>query len=265
MSEDTLTQEEFDAKARRLKLTILENTASKLAQEGEAAKAQARLTSAVARTNEIAAAQGDRQETANLAADIYHQRYYFTEAIDPKSIKQCIQQCTYWANSKPGCDITIIFNCQGGEVFHGMMLVDFLRELVDRGHCVRIGTYGLAASMAGILLQAASPGHRYVGREAWTLIHEPSTTAQGTAAGMRDAAKFSTDMANRIRNIFLANARRALEGTGKTPMTEEEFDAKWQRQDWWLSSEQMLELGFADKIGSPLLAAPSAPETPVDV
>lgn len=216
-----------------------------------------RLAKAVATLNTINADQTQRQEMANLANDIYHQRHYFTADIDAKSVKDVIGLCTFWSNTNPGSDIQIIFNCQGGQLFFGMMLFDFITELKARGHKVIIGTYGLAASMAGILLQAASPGERYVGAESWMLIHEVSAGAQGSATKLRNEADFAKEVCARVRNIFLRNQALAIKAeTATEAMTEAGFDARWKNDDWWLSSEDMIRLGFADHVGFPVFNAP---------
>lgn len=204
--------------------------------------------------NEIGAAQTRRQEDANLSDDIHHQRYYFTDEIDGKTVRQCINRLTYWSNKTPGCDITLVFNSPGGSLFDGMMLFDFIQELKERGHRVLIGTYGMCASMAGILLQAGTV--RYVGKESWTLIHEMSTGAGGKASSVMDAAKLAERMGARMRTIFLENQAKAIaNGTANETMTAAEFDTRWERKDWWLSSDEMVSLGFADRIGSPILDA----------
>ena len=56
-----------------------------------------------------------------------------------------------------------------------MDLFDYIQELRRDGHYVTTSARGMAASMAGILLQAG--GHRVMGREAQVLIREVSSFA----------------------------------------------------------------------------------------
>lgn len=211
-----------------------------------------RTTQAIADMNEMQRDQARRSDELNKADDLWHERYQFTGKIDGKSVNECINRLTWWANSKPGCAITIIFNSPGGSFFEGMMLFDFIEELKGRGHKVIVGTYGLAASMAGILLQAGSV--RYVGAESWTMIHELSDGVQGSASVIADHAAFNTRLTERITNIFLKRSE------GK--ISRDDFIAGFNRKEWWLSSDDMLKYGFADYVGFPI-PEPELLDTPV--
>lgn len=225
---------------------ILNLTTEKLKIELDNLRLVGRTQAAVAAVNEFQADRMRRDEEMTKANDAFNQRYYFSEAIKSKSVHECIQLLTYWSNSRPGCDITVIFNSPGGSFFDGMMLFDFIEELKARGHKVIVGTYGMAASMAGILLQAGTI--RYVGAESWTLIHEISDGIQGSASQIADHSAFNNRLTERIKNIFMRRAKN---------ITADEFMANFNRKEWWLSSDDMKRYGFADNIGFPI------PETEV--
>jgi len=106
---------------------------------------------------------------------------------------------------------------------------------------------GMAASMAGILLQSAS--HRVVGREAWVLIHRAAFGAMGKSFEIEDRVEWVKRVEQRIIDIFAERAAQAKEaGTAEAPLTRAKIKKNWERKDWWLTSEECIRYGVADEI-----------------
>lgn len=191
--------------------------------------------------------QMKRQEEAALATDLFHQIYYFNDDVGERSVKNCMDRLTYWARVKPGSDIEVVFSSPGGSVFDGLQLFDFIQTIRRQGHRVTTSALGMAASMAGILLQAGS--ERVMAKESWLLIHEISTIAFGKASDIEDEAKFLKRIQARTIDIFMEGVVRATQaGTATKPMTRSKFADSWSRKDWWLSSDEALAAGFVDSI-----------------
>ena len=203
--------------------------------------------------------QMERQEEAALAQDAYHQLYFFDQPVSASSVGLCKERLTYWSRTKPGCNIEIIFSSPGGSLFDGLVLYDFLKVLQRPGtnvegeprvaHKITTGVLGLAASMAGILLQAGFP--RYMGKESYLMIHEMQFGAEGKQSDIEDAVAFGKMVGQRIINIFVEGQARALEaGTADTKkkMTKTQMTAAFKRKDWWLPSNEAFELGFIDEV-----------------
>jgi len=180
-----------------------------------------------------------------LTADEYHFTYTFNGVVSDASVKQCIAQLAIWARTVPECPIEIVFNSPGGEIISGMTLFDYIQVLRRKGHEITTITLGMAASMAGILLQAGSK--RIMGREAWLLIHEASFGSSGKIGEIEDTVKWVNAIQKRILHIFASRSK----------MTERQIAAKWKRTDWWINSDDALRLGFVDSI---LTADPALPD-----
>lgn len=202
-----------------------------------------------AETARIAADSSKRQEKVNLTGNHHHREFWFNDGVDESSVGDCVAQLAVWHRMDPECDMTVKINSPGGSVFDGMHLFDDVsayskREWDDRPlpkgtHHTTVVGRGMAASMGGILLQSFDT--RVIGPECWILIHEISTMAAGKLSEIREDSKFWDRVADRVADIFVRRSN------GK--ITRTQFKRKWDGKEWWLSSQEALELGFVDAIG----------------
>ena len=162
--------------------------------------------------------------------------YKFNESVSGASVTKCISTLSRWSRIRPGCDMEIVFNSPGGSVIDGFALYDFLTELKTRGHKITTVCRGMAASMAGILLQAGD--HRVMGAESVLLVHEISFGAGGKIGEVEDEVAFAKMLTQRVLRIF----------ERRTNLTARQIDARWKRKDWWLDSDLALKLGFVDEV-----------------
>lgn len=184
----------------------------------------------------IAADQAKRAERDELAADRHHHLYNFSKSVSEGTVRECINQLTNWSRKEPECEIEICFNSPGGSVVDGFALFDFIQVLRQRGHKVTTSALGMAASMAGILLQAGDT--RVMGAQSWLMIHEASFGAVGKIGEVEDTVEWVKRVQERILDIFAERSK----------MSRTAIKKKWTRKDWWLSSDEALELGFVDAI-----------------
>jgi ATP-dependent Clp endopeptidase proteolytic subunit ClpP len=179
-----------------------------------------------------------------LAGDSYHHVYRFQQEVDELSTSVCMSTLARWARMDPKCDMEIIFNSPGGSSIHGLALYDFLKDLTRKGHFIRTKSQGIAASMAGVLLQAGTV--RVMGRESWLLIHEASFGVGGKIGSVDDTVEWVRKMCDRMLDIF---SERAAEATHKPVKSVKAFIKKsWTRKDFWVSSDEALKYGFIDEI-----------------
>jgi len=219
--------------------------AAYFAAEVDQARADTRKLSAQAEYEEIQAEIERRNLNDVKAHDSLNFVFRFDFGVDSKSVAACISRMNIWRRQNPGQPITIIFTSPGGEVVAGMALFDYLTELRADGHYLTCIAHGIAASMAGILLQAGD--RRVVGKESWVLIHQVQASAMGSWGDLQDRMKWLDKVQDRILDIF---AHRSASVTGKSFAVQRRLFAKnWERTDWWLSSDECLELGVADEIG----------------
>lgn len=189
----------------------------------------------------------ERQEELEQAHDFYHRVYRFTSSVSETSVKECISRLVFWDRSEPECDISIIFASPGGSVIDGLILYDFIQELRQKGHKVTTSTFGWAASMAGILLQAGDK--RIMHKEAWILIHEISFGAGGSMGAVEDTVEWLKRIQDRVLNIFAARCKEAKEnGTATKALSKAQLEKGWRRKDWWISSDEALAFGLVDEI-----------------
>lgn len=182
-------------------------------------------------------AKKKRAEEEELASDKYNYLYSFDSAIGDSTVEACIKQLAEWDRLHPNCDIEIVFlGNPGGSIIPGLALFDYIRFLRSRGHHITTSTLGMAASMAGILLQAGNT--RIMAKESWLLIHEASFMAMGKVGEIEDTTDWVKRIMKRILKIF---AERSKLSVGQ-------ITRKWRRKDWWIDSDEAKNLGLVDEI-----------------
>jgi ATP-dependent Clp endopeptidase proteolytic subunit ClpP len=198
---------------------------------------EVRDSDAHARQTEIETHELERRYSEFQAGDHFNRVFRFTESVNEKSVSECMDTISRWArlSKEP---IEIIFFSPGGEIIQGMALFDFLQGIRALGIRLITGATGMAASMAGILLQAGD--HRWCGEQSWILIHRPSGAAMGSLFEIEDSLEWSKRLEERCMNIL----------TARSHLTKKDIATHWERKDWWLTSEEALEAGLVDEISN---------------
>ena len=221
-------------------------------KEAEARKmeAEARNTEALVRKNELEADKAaveltvkqmdltvkEEKRAREKAADDENFLYRFGSDVSGGSVTTCIKKLTEWSRLNPKCDMEIIFSSPGGSIIDGFELFDFMQHLRSKGHHLTTGTLGYAASMAGILLQAGDT--RWIGQQAWLMIHRASFGAYGKTFEIEDEVKFIKRIEERVLDIF----------TSRSNLTRNKIKRNWERKDWWISSEEGVDLQLVDEV-----------------
>lgn len=230
--ERQLTPREIDANIDKLQAQ-----ASQANAEAARALAEQKKLENEATLASIVVAREQRKETAELARNHYYHLYVFDTAVSSKSVEECMQKLAEWSRTEPDCDIEIIFNSPGGSIVDGMALFDFLGRMKNSGHKITTSTMGMAASMAGVLLQAGSV--RKMGPESWLLVHQAQFGAMGSFGEVEDQVEWVKKMQERILDIFASRSK----------ISKATIKRKWTRTNWWLDADEALECGFIDEIG----------------
>ena len=147
-----------------------------------------------------------------------------------------MKRLTEWHRINPKCDIEIIFSSPGGSIIDGFELFDHIQYLRYEGHHITTGSLGYAASMAGVLLQAGDV--RWIGHQAWMMIHRAAFGAWGKTFEVEDEVKFVKRIEERILDIF----------TSRSNLTRNRIKRNWDRKDWWISADEALELKLVDEV-----------------
>lgn len=240
-----LTNTVYNKPAELVAAEIREATlrGDKLQEEIALIRVDRQIKAADLRKSLTGARAAERSEQLSLSNDHYNRVLTFNDGVDEVSVGGAIGQLNAWERIYPdGADINIYLNSPGGSVTHGMDLFDRLGSMSRRNggkFNIRMTVRGMAASMGAILLQAAD--ERIIGPQATLMIHEISAGTYGKIGDIKDSVKFFELLCNQVVDIFMERS------DGK--ITREEFEKKWSRQDWYMSSAEAVNLGFADRIG----------------
>ena len=189
-------------------------------------------------------AEKQRAYDQGLANGFYHRVYTFGSAIKGESVSKCLETLSVWHRLYPNEPFTILLYSPGGELIPGLALFDGLKMHQRLGHEIHIRVMGYAASMAAIVLQAATK--RVIGRESLLLLHDLSGEARGSLPEMRDQTNFMAKIHDRIITIFME--RMASTPTATEHIDKVAFEDKWKRQEWWVSAPEAFALGLVDEV-----------------
>jgi ATP-dependent Clp endopeptidase proteolytic subunit ClpP len=214
------------------------------AKEAETRKSLAEAAKIEAETEKVKAEAGKaqleyhaehRKREKEMATDEENHLYRFSKDVNHNSVTACMSKLTQWHRQDPKCEIEIVFSSPGGSIIDGFELFDFIQEL-RVSHRVTTGSLGMAASMAGILLQAGT--HRWIGHQAWLMIHRAAFGAIGKTFEVEDEVKLVKRIEQRIVDIF----------TSRSKLTNQKIKRNWDRKDWWIDADECLDLGLVDEV-----------------
>ena len=134
--------------------------------------------------------------------------------------------------------VTLILNSSGGSVSDGFFLAHYLAHYSKP---LNIIVTGYAASMAAVILAGGGKNENII-RSCFPctygLIHDGYVAlAASETKTANDIMAFNDSMDKQIRQFFIDN----------TNITEEMYDSK-SRHQWFLSAQEMLDLGLVDRI-----------------
>lgn len=161
---------------------------------------------------------------------------YVNDAISGIRVDSWIDILQHWERRDPGEPIEITINSPGGSVLDGLALFDVILRLRRKGHHITTRGTGLIASMATILLQAGD--ERILDANSWFMIHEVSSGARGTVSEIEEQQAFTKRLNDRLMDILLE----------RSSLTKRQIQARTKKRDEWLSADEAVELGFADRV-----------------
>ena len=206
-------------------------------------QAEARKTEAEASKAEFEAhqAQMDHERSVasrrkELSIDEENHLYRFSGSVGEASVRKCITKLTEWSRLDSKCKMEIVFSSPGGSIIDGFELFDFIQDLRLAGHHITTGSLGMAASMAGILLQAGD--HRWIGHQCWLMIHRAAFGVIGKTYEIEDEVKLVKRIEGRILDIF----------TKRSKLSKLKIKRNWDRKDWWIDADECVIYGLVDEI-----------------
>lgn len=177
-------------------------------------------------------------ETYQYYKGLKERRIILNEGISSNIIETVILPLQEMDNDGSGEPIEIIMFSSGGDMFSGFALVDVIEKLKTP---TTIRIMGLAASMACLIAMAHAnnPNVRVVcSKYAVGLIHsgEISLGTQSANAA-RDFMEFNRRYDEIVKDYIITH----------THITEEIYN-KIERQEYWMTAQQMLDLGIVSEI-----------------
>ena len=225
-----------DCQKTKEELRKIEAETRKIEAEIRKLEAEATTSESYARLRTIEVERKEQEWRREKAGDNENMLYRFNTGVDKTHVNDCMLKLTQWSRRHPECDIEIVFSSGGGSIIDGFVLFDFIQELRSKGHKVTTGSLGMAASMAGILLQAGD--YRWMGHQAWMMIHRAAFGAIGKTYEIEDEVAWIKRIEDRILTIFEKRSK----------LTRTKIKRNWDRKDWWISSDEALDLGLVDEI-----------------
>ena len=139
----------------------------------------------------------------------------------------------------PVAELTVRINSPGGSVFDGVAIYNALKR---HDAAITVWIDGIAASIASMIAMA---GDEVVMPEnAMLVLHDPSGLVAGTASDMRAMA----DALDKMAAAMVAAYR------DKSGRDDAEIEALMAAETW-LSAEEAVELGLADRVEQPVKMA----------
>jgi ATP-dependent protease ClpP protease subunit len=222
---------------------------AKLHAETAIATEKARSEKAIADRHELETERAQKMRREEDAANVEHHTVVLDEDVTEKSIHPIIAQLDAWDrmdgdNPQP---ITLWINSGGGNVFDGLALYDALRRMSGLGHRITTEAEGVAASMAGIILQAGDV--RILGANSLVMIHEVQSWAMGASSKIKDEAEFLKRLEAQAIDIFEAGIARAVKsGTATEPYSREHIEKSMDHRIWWVFAREALAGGLVDEL-----------------
>lgn len=128
--------------------------------------------------------------------------------------------------------LDVEINSPGGDVFAGLGIYNMLRSFAASGKTVTTRVTGVAASIASVIMLAGDK--REMPKNAFAMIHGPSSFAFGTADELRETADVVDKIGSSLRNVYV----------DRMGVSEEEATTMMSK-DTWLTADECLANGFA--------------------
>jgi ATP-dependent Clp endopeptidase proteolytic subunit ClpP len=139
--------------------------------------------------------------------------------------------------------IRVRINSPGGSVFEGTAIYNLLKQHAAR---VTVSIDGMAASMASVVAMAGDDIE--IGEGAYLMIHDPLGYVRGGSEDMREMAELLDKMRDQLVGVY---ARR-------TSQTEDQI-RDWMKAETWMTADEAVENGFANRSVAGLKIAAMAP------
>jgi len=157
-----------------------------------------------------------------------------------------VAQLLFLESEDSAKDISFYINSPGGSVSAGLAIYDTMQFIRPDVHTIVIGQ---ACSMGSFLAQAGAPGKRFVLPESRTMIHRVSSGTPSTRGSIH-VQELEFEDARRTFEESVRINKRLTELYVRHNTANKTYEDLYElmKFDTFLSAEQAVELGLADKI-----------------
>lgn len=237
-----LTDLDFAGAREALELVRLEAETERLKAETRKLRAEAVESENHAMMARIERRAAEAAEAEEKNSDDANFTYRLADGVDDESVHPLLDTINTWHRCDPESSWFIILDSPGGYCNEGFHLIDQLVEYSVRGggsHYITMTVRGMAASMGGIILQAAD--ERVMGRNAQILIHPISSWLQGKRGEVLDSVERIELLTAQAEALFSDRAGRKL--------PKKKLQHALEYKDWWIGAKEAKKLGIVDRIG----------------
>jgi ATP-dependent Clp protease, protease subunit len=151
--------------------------------------------------------RGDREY--DLYSRLLNERIVFLGTpIDDQVSNLIVAQLLHLESADPDKGISIYINSPGGDVYSGLAIYDTMQFIKPD---VTTICFGIAASMASLLLAGGANGKRLALPNSRILIHQPSAGFEGQASDIDIHAREVLALRERIDQIYADHTGKPLE------------------------------------------------------
>src|SRR5262245_10894438 len=154
--------------------------------------------------------------------------------VDDAVANLIVAQLLHLESEDPDKDIALYINSPGGGVYAGLAIYDTMSFIRPD---VQTICFGVAMSMASLLLAGGAPGKRMALPNSRILIHQPSGGFQGQASDIEIHARETLELRRRVDEIYAEHTGRSLE------QVHDDMD-----RDRFFTAAEAAEYGLVDRV-----------------
>lgn len=141
------------------------------------------------------------------------------------------------SHATPISPIELILDSYGGTIYHGLALISKIESLKDKGYKIITTVNSVAMSMGFMILLCGS--ERRGLQHSRIMCHQPSSATWGKMQDQIEDIEETKKLWNKLKELIIKY----------THITDKQLeDIKERKFDWFMWSEEALELGVIDKI-----------------
>jgi ATP-dependent Clp protease protease subunit len=180
-----------------------------------------------------ASARGER--SFDIYSRLLNERIVFLGTpVAADAANLIVAQMIHLESEDPDKDIALYINSPGGEVYAGLAIYDTMQFIRP---AVQTICFGMAMSMAAVLLAAGAPGKRLALPNTKVMIHQGSAGFQGQPTDIEIHAREVLDLRRRMDEVLAHHTGRTVE--------EIHLDTE---RDRFMSAEEARDYGLVDGV-----------------